>query len=92
MYATPFTTITTVYLPTLLSLPPFRTIAYPNLDSDNVRLFFICSCLVIVVEYTFAGALRVFFSLAIWDVSLGGVVLGYHYAIHLCRYKFSVFV
>ena len=40
MYMTPFTTITTAYLPTLLSLPTSRTIAYPNPDSDDAPLFF----------------------------------------------------
>ena len=90
MYVTPFTTITTVYLPTLLSLPTSRTITYPNPDSDDAPLFLICFCLVIAVEYTSAGARLLFFSLAIWDTARCGAVLGYHYTIHLYRCKFSV--
>ena len=58
-----FTTITTVYLPTLLSRPTSRTIAYPNPDSDDAPSFlYICSCLVIVVEYTPVGKRLLFFS------------------------------
>ena len=89
MYMTPFTTITTAYLPTLLSLPTSRTIAYPNPDSDDAPLFFICFCLVIAVEYTSAGAWLLFFShylgrVTVWCHSC------YHYTIHLYRCRFSV--
>ena len=56
------------YLPTLLSLPPSRTITNPNPDSDDALvLFLICFRLVIVVEYTSAGARLVFLSFAVWD-------------------------